>query len=527
MKNPRHAEHNAGTLIVTLATLAGLSVLAAISLQRVAPKFRMAHQNAAWQEARVAAEAGIDAAMGDLLRNTTGTATGTWPGWKQSSDGVIGPVLSGTLTPITSIISSLLGAGSSGAAMTPQPIFLDNLNVTTGSGVPTEVDVQLWALQPSESADRCWFRIRAMATCALGPTAAQAPDNLDATLRRFSLRTVRPPLQKDDVGNPMTIPTPNISRTVEVLVEPIRPFELALWTDQSLSLGTSGTWRVDSYDSRDPRKSNPDGTYPGPGSMKVQENGSVASNRGRPGNSLRGPLISANGARVLGVVATNGGDDPATEVHENVEGSIALDPSRIRDDFCREMKPATRPAVRDPEPAPEPGLPFVSGTEAEPRTYLVTGNLGAFTIVPPPPGAKGLIIILINGSLDIEDALDIPPNVTAVLYVRRDIDFHNHPVNAGPASSNRPGQLQIYGEDSGRDPRTLRADSDAAIRAAFYGPTYDVRLTGSVEWCGAIASRSFEMLGGGSGGIHYDEALGPLGPPICFRIARYVEDVRE
>ena len=120
MKNPRHAEHNAGTLVVTLATLAGLSVLAAISLQRVAPKFRMAHQNAAWQEARVAAEAGIDAAMEDLLRNTTGTATGTWPGWKQSSNGVIGPVLPGTLTPITSIISSLLGAGSSGAAMTPQ-----------------------------------------------------------------------------------------------------------------------------------------------------------------------------------------------------------------------------------------------------------------------------------------------------------------------------------------------------------------------------------------------------------------------
>jgi len=35
------------------------------------------------------------------------------------------------------------------------------------------------------------------------------------------------------------------------------------------------------------------------------------------------------------------------------------------------------------------------------------------------------------------------------------------------------------------------------------------------------------MLGGGTGGFHYDEALGTVGLPIGFRIVRYVEDVRE
>ena len=53
------------------------------------------------------------------------------------------------------------------------------------------------------------------------------------------------------------------------------------------------------------------------------------------------------------------------------------------------------------------------------------------------------------------------------------------------------------------------------------------RRSNNVDWCGSIASRSFEMLGGGTGGLHYDEALGMVGPPISFRIARYIEDVRE
>jgi hypothetical protein len=35
------------------------------------------------------------------------------------------------------------------------------------------------------------------------------------------------------------------------------------------------------------------------------------------------------------------------------------------------------------------------------------------------------------------------------------------------------------------------------------------------------------MVGGGAGGFHYDESLAIVGAPIGFRIARYVEDVRE
>ncbi len=50
-----------------------------------------------------------------------------------------------------------------------------------------------------------------------------------------------------------------------------------------------------------------------------------------------------------------------------------------------------------------------------------------------------------------------------------------------------------------------------------------MRSSGRAPW----PRTSFEMLGGGTGGFHYDEALGVVGAPIGFRIARYVEDVRE
>lgn len=527
MKTAAHASRRAGVLLMTLSTLAALTLVAAYTLQRVSPKFSAAHQAATWQEARVAAEAGVDAAMGDLLKNATGPTPGTWRGWKRANGAPAAAVLSDLLSPVTNLLNALLGGGSgTGATTQTEPIFLDNVNISAAGGMLTEVDVQLWALRPADSR-RYWFRIRSMATCGLPPAAYKASEKLDGSLRRLSLRQLRPQLRKDDVGERMAIAAPSASRIVEVLVEPILPFELALWTDRSLSLGVSGTWGVDSYDSRDAAKSAPGGLYPGRTSPLVQENGNIASNRGRPADALYGPLISANGARVRGVVATNGGDDPATGEHENIAGGIALQPARVRDDFFREMKPLARPSGGLVWDAPLFGLPFVSGPETEASQYLVAGNLESLAIDARPAETRRAVIIMVNGDVDLREDVTIPPNVTVILYVRGNIDLHDHAVNTDADSSHRPGQLQIYGEDSGPDRRTLRAHGRAAIAAAFYGPTYEVLLSDNVDWCGAIAARSFEMLGGGTGGLHYDEALGMVGPPVSFRIARYIEDVRE
>src|SRR4051812_23749276 len=165
--------HPAGsTLIVTLSTLAALSLMAALTFTRIAPRFRMSHQNAAWEEARLAAEAGIDVAMGDLLRNSASQTGGSWQGGQQTAGGtgtnetvlgrdggLLGGLLTTTVGLITGLLGGLLGGGGSTTTTTTAPaptsglvssgpIYLDNLRVSSSSGVPTEVDVQLWSLQP-------------------------------------------------------------------------------------------------------------------------------------------------------------------------------------------------------------------------------------------------------------------------------------------------------------------------------------------------------------------------------------------
>lgn len=505
--------------MLCLVAIAALTSLAAFTLQRVSPKFRTAYQTAAWQEARLASEAGIDLAMAELNRNATGNAPGDWSGWKQETGGLILPALSTTLNTLLALLAP-------SAAMS-EPIFLDNLNLSSGGGVSSEVDVQLWAVYPNTSTNGRWFRIRAMATCGLAPPAYAGPDSRDIALRRYSLRSVRPQLQQDDVGEPMHVAAPCVSRTIEVLVEPILPFELAILTDASLTLGTTGTWCVDSYDSRTTTKSNSDGTYPGKTSPKVQENGNIASNAGRPPSALYGPLIDANGTRVRGAVATNGGDDPATSLHENVADAAAIDAARVRDDFLREMKPQTRPTTGFFLPRPLLGGPFVTGPTSAPTKYLIGTDLGDFSVAAPPFGTSGAVIIMVNGNLDVvTGTIYLPPNVTVQIFVSGNIDFHSRPINADLSSNKRPASLQIYGEDSDGQPRTLVASGTAAICAAFHGPDYAVTLGGDVEWCGSVTAQSFQVPVGGSGGFHYDEALATIGAPTGFRIARYVEDVR-
>src|SRR5471030_2579223 len=96
------------TLVLTLTTITLLAIMAAYTLRRVAPKFRMTAQAAGWQEARLAAEAGVDVALSDLQQNAAGAAPGVWSGWTQSQGGGVGNPPAG---------ASLLGNSSSGNSL--------------------------------------------------------------------------------------------------------------------------------------------------------------------------------------------------------------------------------------------------------------------------------------------------------------------------------------------------------------------------------------------------------------------------
>jgi hypothetical protein len=139
----------------------------------------------------------------------------------------------------------------------------------------------------------------------------------------------------------MTLQKNHITRTIEVLSRPVYLWEYALKTDATMALGGGSDWRIDSFDSRYwlyPDRSNPN--HPGfyDGSI-ARSFGNIASNLRRPDNSLYGMLIDAEGAAVRGEVQTNGGDDPNTEAHENVEEAQNIDPTRITDEFSEVLTP--------------------------------------------------------------------------------------------------------------------------------------------------------------------------------------------
>ncbi len=519
------------TLLITLVTLSALSLMTAAAARRILPRLPMAYQNAAWEEARLAAEAGIDMAMNDLIKNVAGPDTNFWVGWKQNaaddgSGNLAAAPPPALLNPVGLILSLLALTPLSpppipiGTAPLPLakprpvratlpgpttpvtaavPIFVNNLQVSTPSGIPTQLDVKLWALSTAAGYVP-WFRIRSIGTCALPPVAYKAPEPLDATFRRLSLHNERPTLLNDKSGDPGTIPIPNVSRVAEVLVEPIRPFELALWGAHSVRLGMFGGWIVDSYDSTNPAKSNA-GAYPGRDSPNAQMNGDVACSQSRPPDDLYGTLVSVNGAVVQGAVATNGGDDPNTPQHENVFGAAALDQSRIRDDFARTMNPVRLPVGAFQSP-PGNGI-YVAGPVTAPAQYLVSGNLTSLRIRGPGLGLNGLIVIAIDGDLTLSRPLIIPPTVTAVLYVRGNISFSNN-VNSGPWNSNQPSHLLIFGECDTATHQRLDAHGTISICAAFYGPKCDITLDGTVDLCGTISGYEFQVNASGNGGIHYD-----------------------
>src|SRR5436190_16766791 len=201
MRRSTQANHGGGTLVLALIVMALLAFAAAQTLRRVGPKLQQAAQTAAWQEARLGAEGGIDIALNELAKNATGPSGGSWDGWMQESGGRTIPVLAGTLDLVDNILS-LLGISVS----VSKPIFLDNRRVDTGSGAAGEVDVQLWAIYPTANPYNRWFRIRSMATCSVAGPSYIVTDKFDGPLRRLSLNKMRPQLLKDDVGEPMHVP---------------------------------------------------------------------------------------------------------------------------------------------------------------------------------------------------------------------------------------------------------------------------------------------------------------------------------
>jgi hypothetical protein len=188
------------------------------------------------------------------------------------------------------------------------------------------------------------------------------------------------------------------------------------------------------------------------------------------------------------------------------------------------MIPLLRP-TGEFRPSPRDGN-FITGPPNAPVIYSIDGDLGDFRIWSRTPDDMSAVVIMVDGDLNLDRRLVIPPSVIVVLFVRGDITFRGS-VNTGMGSSNRASQLLIFGDCPDPQQQTLRAEGEISVCAAFYGPATRATLDGGVHWIGSLNALSFRTTSSGDGGIHYDESLATVGPTIGFRIARYIEDVRE
>lgn len=532
-----HRRSPGSVIIVALLSIVIIAVLAGAVLRTVVPRYHLSHQTAGWQEARLASEAGVDLALDRLNANVANltTANADWTGWKlNASTNATGTVFAQSNA---TAVSGLVATGNALTA-TP-PIYLDNVDVSPSTGLKSSADIQVCGLYPNPDPSLAspWFRIRAMGTAALPGPARAASDKMDTALRRLSLFSMRPRLTASDVLTPSTVPFPNASRIVEVLVRPVTAFTKALVTQQDLTLGNSNGWQVNSYDSSDPNKSGTDGEYPGDSSSKIQSNGDIASNAAAISPTTYAPLISANGAQVLGSVSTNGGDNPTTTAFENVSNSGGIDQTRIDASYYDPLAAPAVPTVTSYllKPNYRSGAAFpASGSSSSTSYYRIYASdpaLGSFTV-----SGTGKIVIFVDGDWSLGSGngsfVTIPPGVQATVYVKGNIDFGNGMVNTNSSSSKKAGNLIIYGipdpDASGNLPaRTLNSNGNPEIAAAFYGPSYRVTLKGNAEWYGALACHSYAINGGGNGGLHYDEALGSAGFVRKFEIASYFEDSRQ
>jgi hypothetical protein len=518
------SRESGAALLAAMITLTVLTAIAATVFMSSVPAYRGTYQAAAWHEAKMAADAGVDFAIATLQKTTPNPALYDWAGWTLED---------GTAVP----------KGFDGVRIYTPPA--DTLvNAGDGSTRPRVVRVEIDVVTRDDNfSQNAWYRIRSTGLAEI-PSSQLSLDKRDLTLRR------------------MTLKKNHVSRTFEVMSRPVYLWEYALKTDGSMILGGGTSWKIDSYDSRYPgQTSTATGIYSDTYSRKY---GNVASNMTRPANDEYGMLIDAEGAVVKGEVQTNGGDDPNTQTHENVEESDGIDQNRITDEYSEKLTPELTPdwALKGQAPEKYEGTPKTGtvtsgsgmddgGSVESPHRVIITANgnqpVGGFEVTNSTPGSDRFVDIYVNGNVDLNgNTIQVEKGVHVNIFLNGDLNFRNMDINYGKDTkqdptfvkdhSMRPADLLIFGvKDKSSTPAPkVESAGNGHIVAAFYGPQYAGHLDGNTEIMGSFVLKTYDISGGGGSGgdsvgagFHYDEALGVVGPVKSYKAVSYFEDIRK
>jgi hypothetical protein len=350
-----------------------------------------------------------------------------------------------------------------------------------------------------------YYRIRATGTNILPGSAAAGSERQDSALRKYSLRRDR------FTGQAVT--QPRVTRTVEAIVRPKSPFNVAVLARDTI-IFTNHNVVIDSYDSEDPNKS-----VLGQWNLnKRQKNGDVATN---------GTLISAGEAHVYGDMFTNGGQVTGIS---NVTG-------QIRDDFYQDL-----PYVPEPEwtsyalaPPPSSGVTVLqSSTVQGVRKYQIPSlslNGGEVLQIKGEPDRITYVDVWVTGNVKVagQGQIMVDKNVIVSLYAAGDVDIQGNGITNGDLSTDsRPGHFLLYGiRPADGSTKSLTLGGNANMEASVYAPDSAVEINGggnSGAFHGAVVGKTVFMNGVTT--VHYDEALTRSGIVTDYRIVSWVEDTR-
>jgi hypothetical protein len=507
MKYPHRSATAGSALIIALTFAAILIAVSSASFIIVQRKYRLVHQAAAWHEALLSAEAGVELALNEIRRplyDPTGTP---FAGWETDT-------VTHTLRHSPRELERKGEGGTSSycTVTVDEPGFLRRY-------------------------DEQFYRVRSTGITEITGGAIVTGDKTDRHLRLFSLRTNS---RAGIADAPLT--RPEARRYVEAIVKPVHGFRLALFGVQRIDLDDHNIV-VDSYDSRSAAHSSLGDTDPVTGAV-VQEGKYVASERKENGDiATNGKVINAGDAHIYGDASTNGGTAGEDGVlnAENVTGDT-------RSDFYQQVLPVKRPVVTATPGTPTVivGNTVIQATEVQPvqvilPSIVLTGNdglriRGARTSDDRPQvDAQGKYVetfaqIIVDGDINLSGngGLIIDEGVYVRIFVRGSADISGN----GVVNNNSPLHLQIYGIDP--DPgvtsvgeKTIHISGNGGFAGAVYAPRYNVEMVGggtSDSIYGSFVGKTVKMTGVQS--VHFDEALSDGGLVTDYKLISWFEEDR-
>lgn len=495
MKRGTFKTQEGSTFLAVLFIVVLLTVLAGGAMVNISNRRLTLNQANAWQQALIAAEAGVHDALAQVEKKLNENQ----------------PFISGTYTLSPDLVLSHAGEGP--------------LSTTTSYTITAWINPGYG----NSGVSRPFFKIRSTGTVQIPGSKSLSKDPRDAILRKLKL-----------LSSP-----PSVSRTVEAWLKPRLNTDGAFMVDGLINLNNL-TIGIDGFNSADPNRSfnaalTPTGTALGYFDLPPVSGLTPIYLANLATNSQ---IIDASNATIYGDALTNGGIVTGTS---GIQGTL-------RTDYYQPLAKVYAPSWASTTAATGGGNnrstfttlrssdTLYGGTKNNPAQYSVSAvdlrglndtlrfSTGVGSTQTDP---KTYVELYVAGNLSTMGGTDtsgtygaiyIDPGMNVTIWVKGDITL------TGKGLTNNTQQastLSIYGvTPTDGSTQTWMIAGNSIFYGSIYAPSADLTLAGGANgiFVGSITGKT--MLLKGNVLVRYDEALSLYGMVIGYKIVSWFEDTK-